>query len=265
MNCTENAYIVAKLNCRLGVSTLPRISGDSYSNSVTKRILQVLADSGPLKRTQLAGKAGVNYGTCMKYIEFLLKLQWVEVVQNQDNGELVSISNEGIANLRKLQNENKLTPSVLASPQFSPSSSGQRVSATGENLIKMRSTTTAKNIVIVDDDENSLITYAAFLEQNRDYIVRTFSDSRKALEYLTVHPSSYDLVLLDIRMPGMSGLRLFQGIKASNPNARVIFLSSLDAAPELSDIFSDAKQSSMLLRKPVTRDSFLEAVSKAVS
>jgi CheY-like chemotaxis protein/predicted transcriptional regulator len=242
---------------------LPSRGDDSYSNAVIRRILQVLAESGPLNKTRLAGKAGINYGACTKYLQQLVRLQWAETEKSQEDSELVSITTEGLASLSKLQDE-KIPSASPSSLQRSGSISRANVSAAVEASTR-RARANPMNIIIVDDDERSLITYAAYLEQVKDYRVRTFSDSRKALEFLTLHPNSYDLIMLDIRMPGMSGLRLFQGIRASNPNAKVIFLSSLDAGPELSEIFSDATQPSTFLRKPVTRSRFLEAISRARS
>jgi len=244
---------------------MPRQSGDSYSNEVIRRMLQVLTDHGLLKKTRLAGKAGINYGTCKKYLHLLKRLQWVETVHDKENGELVSISSDGILILRKLQNE-KILATDMSSSSLHPQQDTleRRSSTTGHRLSTMAARRKAKNIVIVDDNENTLLTYRLFLETLKDYRVRTFSDPKKALEFLILHPNSYDLVLLDIRMPGMSGLRLFQGIKASNPNARIIFLSSLDAAPELVEIFREVKPN-QFLRKPISRDEFIEAVSASVS
>jgi DNA-binding NtrC family response regulator len=123
-----------------------------------------------------------------------------------------------------------------------------------------------KNIVIVDDDESTLTMYESFLvhSSNSTFKVKTFSQPHQALRYLIDHPESYDLVVIDIRMPKMSGFRLFQGLKAANPHAKVIFLSSLDAAPELLEIFPDIKPS-QFIRKPVDRNRLIRAISEAIS
>jgi DNA-binding NtrC family response regulator len=123
-----------------------------------------------------------------------------------------------------------------------------------------------KKVVIIDDDEDALETYSAFLENDKTLEVLTFSSAKKAIEYITLHPNSSDLIILDIRMPGMSGLRLFQAVKAISPTTTIIFLSSLDAAPELSELFSDPKLGNRnFLRKPVSRANFIETVSRAMS
>jgi DNA-binding NarL/FixJ family response regulator len=65
-------------------------------------------------------------------------------------------------------------------------------------------------------------------------------------------------------MPQMSGLRLYQGIKASNPNVKVIFLSSLDASPELTEIFPEIREG-QVLRKPVSRNDFIGTILATIS
>ncbi|MCI0563253.1 MAG: hypothetical protein MN733_32650 [Nitrososphaera sp.] len=69
-------------------------AGESFSISVIKRILFVLDEQGTgIKRTNLAVKTGLNYGTCVKYLNFLHLLRWV-VVSDQASWH-VSISEVG--------------------------------------------------------------------------------------------------------------------------------------------------------------------------
>jgi CheY-like chemotaxis protein/predicted transcriptional regulator len=242
---------------------MPRRGSDSFSREVIIRILQILIENGKLKKTHLAGKGRMNYETCIKYLGFLNKLEWISIVQNSQNGEFVSITSEGMGSLRKLENEQKNIVSVHSIVSNTPVQSPTLLPPQRPMLQRLKRGKRKKVVVIVDDDENSLMTYKTFLD-NSNFRVRTFSDSQKAFEFLTLHPKSYDLIVLDIRMPHMSGLRLYQGVKASNPNARVIFLSSLDASPELTEIFPEIREG-QLLRKPLGRNEFIEAILVAVS
>ena len=247
-----------------------RRSGNSFSSHVIKRLLQALIESGPLGKTRLSGKAGINYEMCIKYVSFLMMLNWIEIM-TVDGAEVVSITSEGIEHLRKLQGEssgrkgfnNKTDTATDISLGSLKESSGRRTHTKTEHHRPSRGN--QKNIVIIDDDESSLVTYESFLEHySSTFKVKTFTRSDQALRYLIAHPDLYDLVVLDIRMPKMGGFRVFQALKAANPHANVVFLSSLDAGPELSDIFPDIKPN-QFIRKPVSRNEFVRIISEAIS
>ena len=234
-----------------------------------KRLLQALIESGPLGKTRLSGKAGINYEMCIKYVSFLMMLNWVEIIKRVDGTEHVSITSEGIEHLRKLQGESSrkgLDIKTNISLQSLKGSGGSSSSSTQTKTVHEHPPKgKQKNIVIVDDDESSLTMYESFLEHSSSsFKVKTFSRPDQALRFLIDHPDSYDLVVLDIRMPKMSGFRVFQGVKAANPHAKVIFLTSLDVGPELLDIFPDIKPN-QFIRKPVDRNDLIRIISAAIS
>lgn len=245
-------------------------SGNSFSSKVIKRLLQALIESGPLGKTRLSGKAGINYEMCIKYVSFLMMLNWVEMIKRVDGTEHVSITSEGIEHLRKLQGESSRegldiktnTNNISLQSLKGSGSSSTQTKTVHEHLSKGKQ----KNVAIVDDDESSLTTYESFLEHSSssNFKVKTFSRPDQALRFLIDHPDSYDLVVLDIRMAKMSGFRLFQGLKAANPHAKVLFLSALDAGPELLDIFPDIKPN-QFIRKPVDRNKLIKIISEAIS
>ncbi len=90
----------------------------------------------------------------------------------------------------------------------------------------------AHNILLVDDEPDTLITYKAFLlTAGQGYNIDTFTDSQMALQqFAQISPSYYDLVVMDIRMPGLNGLQLYNRFKVINPDTKVLFVSDFDAA-----------------------------------
>ena len=50
--------------------TVRSLKESSYSSKVINRFLNALHENGKLKKTALAGKAGINYGMCVKYATF---------------------------------------------------------------------------------------------------------------------------------------------------------------------------------------------------
>jgi DNA-binding NarL/FixJ family response regulator len=81
-------------------------------------------------------------------------------------------------------------------------------------------------ILIVDDDPGVTNSFALCLEDAGLFEVRTLNDSADALS--NFKSNSYDLVLLDIEMPKVSGLQLYEKIKELDRKVRVCFLSDLD-------------------------------------
>jgi DNA-binding response OmpR family regulator len=72
------------------------------------------------------------------------------------------------------------------------------------------STTKGKNILIVDDDEDLTNLFQTFLEYD-GYKVDAFTDPIDALN--SFKKNTYDLGLLDLKMPRMSGIILSQKLK----------------------------------------------------
>jgi CheY-like chemotaxis protein len=76
--------------------------------------------------------------------------------------------------------------------------------------------------LIVDDEDDINLLFKMVLEDN-GYKVDTFNDPLAALQNFTA--GSYDLLLLDIKMPKMNGFELFQKIKMIDENVKICFLT----------------------------------------
>jgi CheY-like chemotaxis protein len=118
-------------------------------------------------------------------------------------------------------------------------------------------------VMLVDDEEDMLLTYKSFLE-DKDYNISSFTDSETALKHFAeTNAYDYDLVILDIRMPGLNGLQLYCKLKEINTAIKVLFVSALDAIDEILSILPDV-DSKNIIRKPVKREHFITAVDRAL-
>ena len=89
--------------------------------------------------------------------------------------------------------------------------------------------------------------------------VAGFTHPREALEWVSAHP--VDLALLDVEMPGMTGIELAAAIKERQPGTAIIFVT---AYPKYAvDAF--AVRASGYLLKPVTREALEADVAHALS
>jgi DNA-binding NtrC family response regulator len=77
-------------------------------------------------------------------------------------------------------------------------------------------------VLLVDDEEDFLKTLAERLE-TRGLQVTTATDGEKALA--SVEGQEFDLIVLDLAMPGLDGLETLKRIKARQPEAEIIMLS----------------------------------------
>lgn len=126
-----------------------------------------------------------------------------------------------------------------------------------------RDGTSRGNIMLVDDQPDMLFTYRSFLE-GQGFKVHTFTDPTVALkQFAKEDTSKYDLVVMDIRMPQLNGLQLYQRLRAINSTVRILFVTALDAADELISLLPDVA-SNQVIMKPVSRDRFLNHVDLAV-
>ena len=78
--------------------------------------------------------------------------------------------------------------------------------------------------ILIAEDEVELARGLKFLLEKNKFSVDIVHDGRDALEYF--HGTEYDVVVLDIMMPGRSGLEVLSDIRKDKSNVPVIMLSA---------------------------------------
>ena len=115
--------------------------------------------------------------------------------------------------------------------------------------------------MLVDDDQDILYTYEAFLDEEEFYHVVTFTDPQEALMYFAqLDPHYFALIILDIRMPRFNGLQLYYKLKAIDKDVKVIFLSALEATEEIMSIFPTL-QPKDIITKPIEKVQFVNKIN----
>jgi PAS domain S-box-containing protein len=106
-----------------------------------------------------------------------------------------------------------------------------QVSAAGETpplpplVSSTQATATRQQHVLLIDDERMLLAASTRLLQTRGYVVTTFSDSRAALAALQEDPYRYDIAVIDLNMPYISGADIARELFKLNPQLPIIISS----------------------------------------
>jgi len=115
--------------------------------------------------------------------------------------------------------------------------------------------------ILVVDDEKMIRDLCAHILADEGYVVTVMPNGEAALAELSRTPT--DLLITDIRMPGMDGLELFERVKKMNPDMVTIFITghgTLDTAIE-----SLMRGVEGFVLKPFTQEELVNAVDRAVT
>jgi len=117
-----------------------------------------------------------------------------------------------------------------------------------------------KGIIHIIDDEPIIHEVLGELLTSEGYEVEISSSGEEALEK---HPSqTYDLVLLDLLMPGMSGIEVFKKIKKIDPFAVVIIIT---AYASVQSAISTMKMGAFdYIQKPFKHDELILIIERAI-
>ena len=118
-----------------------------------------------------------------------------------------------------------------------------------------------KRIFLVDDESDQTLSFKIGLE-NSGFKVDAFNDPIEALSNFKT--GTYDLLLLDVRMPKMNGFELYDELRKLDNNVKICFLTAAkeihyeamikEAFPEL-DV-------NYFLKKPIANEDLIKQVSE---
>ena len=115
--------------------------------------------------------------------------------------------------------------------------------------------------ILVVDDERGMRDFLKILLAKEGYQVTVCANGEEALKSLEKQP--FNLVISDIRMPGMSGLELLECIKEKNPDLPVVMITAF-ASPN--DAVSAMKNGAFdYITKPFNLDEIKTVLKSAVS
>jgi DNA-binding NtrC family response regulator len=93
-------------------------------------------------------------------------------------------------------------------------------------IIKTSESKRKKRILVVDDEPDLTYTLKLGLENTGSFEVDAFNDPELALS--AFKPGNYDFLLIDIRMPKMSGYDLYDKISAIDNKVKSCFITAYE-------------------------------------
>jgi two-component system, OmpR family, response regulator ChvI len=133
------------------------------------------------------------------------------------------------------------------------------LSTRNDSMNEPGSTPKVLTIMLIDDDPSISFLFTQYLK-SAGMIVDSFTNPEKALtHFMESNYGQYDLVITDIRMSGLNGFELYQQLKAVDPEVRIIFVTALDIAHEITTLLPEVKLNQFII-KPVKPNVLIDSV-----
>ena len=117
--------------------------------------------------------------------------------------------------------------------------------------------------ILAVDDEPDLTMLCRMSLEHYGFEVDTFNDPKEALSKFK--PGSYDLIILDIKMPKMDGFELYHEIKKIDNDANVCFLTASELYyEELRKKEYCALDRNLFIRKPIENEDLVKEINKMI-
>jgi DNA-binding NtrC family response regulator len=118
-----------------------------------------------------------------------------------------------------------------------------------------------KRKILIVDDAGPVVVLCVNVLQALGYAVKGANRGEAAMELLRKEP--FDLMVLDYKMPGMSGFEVFQQAREIHPDMSVVLVTG-HGTPEIINEANRLGFSSILL-KPFTSDELRGTVEKVLA
>ena len=121
--------------------------------------------------------------------------------------------------------------------------------------------TAAKRRILIVDDAGPVVVLCVNVLQALGYAVKGANRGEAALELMRKEP--FDLMVLDYKMPGMTGFEVFQQARTLHPHMAVVLVTG-HGTPEIVNEANRMGFSAILL-KPFTSDELRSTVEKVLA
>jgi DNA-binding NtrC family response regulator len=122
----------------------------------------------------------------------------------------------------------------------------------------------ANEWILIVDDEFDIISIFKQALKNKGFHVFGFTDPRLALEHFQLNVRRYELVISDLRMPGMNGYEFVKKVNKIKPEIKIFLMTAFEINDmEFKRLLPKVKIEG-LLQKPISLADFTSTVSKCI-
>ncbi|MCL4536240.1 MAG: response regulator [Nitrospirae bacterium] len=114
-------------------------------------------------------------------------------------------------------------------------------------------------ILVIDDEEIVRLSCKRTLVPE-GYEVDTAASGKEGMELF--EKSKYDLVLIDLKMPGIDGIEVLVNIKRQHPEQNVMIMTGYDTIEHIVESISSG--AAHYLEKPFTPDTLIERINEVL-
>jgi PAS domain S-box-containing protein len=117
--------------------------------------------------------------------------------------------------------------------------------------------------IVVIDDEPVLVELGKEFLTRAGFKVHGFSDVEEALQWYRRHWAAVDMIVLDMKMPGMDGSECFHQLKHIHPDARVVMLSGYSQDQAAQDLLN--RGALRFFQKPLKYPDLVQWIANTLS
>jgi DNA-binding NtrC family response regulator len=118
----------------------------------------------------------------------------------------------------------------------------------------------AGRILIVDDEADMLLLLKRIISEETEHTIVTETDPQKALALFDRTP--FDMVITDMKMPKMDGIRFLESLKQINPDVSVVIMTAYATIESAVD--ATRKGAYDYITKPFRRERILMTIDKVI-
>ena len=118
----------------------------------------------------------------------------------------------------------------------------------------------AEKILVIDDELDMLMLLRMIIEDNTSYEVETTNNPSEAVKML--REGDFDLVISDLKMPGMDGLEVFDELREMRSDIPMIIITAY-GSPEVADE-ALKKGVADFITKPFRKDTIIFTMNRVL-